>query len=285
MSLVGSIKRGFKLTAGSFEDMLSFMEKGFKRFMLYFIVGAVIAVIGYAAIMAVMFGAGHLVRPVAGELASNILAAAICIAIYFAMLVYGVAAFFGALEYAYHEKKVGYFTRENVGVAVKYALFAAGIMILSMAVILGVGYLSRLSGAVAAIVLLIAMLLFVPVSIILVVMLYYTYPEMGVRKKGPIAAMRGSWGIAKNNFWETLVFGILTYIALSAIIGIIYVIFIVVFYGGLLAALLAQNAIVMIIVVVLSYLLMLAILVPVVGVFYAMHTKFYKRIVEKRERA
>jgi len=212
-----SIKRGAKLTGKSFGEGVDFAEKNFVKVVKYFLAGM------GAIILGMVIGSIILLLPFFFEMEQvfRIICFLLAVVAVFVGFGYSFAAYLGATQFIYHGKKVGYFESGNLMLSLKWVLLVGvlitaffaglyGLVILTSEVWEGFADATGAAGAFGA-------LLLVLLGMIFTVISYYSAQEIALKKKGPFAAIEGSFSIVKKRFWETVLFSTFLSILLAVI--------------------------------------------------------------------
>ncbi len=235
MAIEKSISVGFELTRRAIKDGIVFGEKNILSVSMYLIVAGLVAIIG--CILGVGIGAGIILAlsDSIGELGATVSGIVLAFVLILIAITYSYAAQFGAIEYIYSKKRVPYFSRKNLSVAFKWVLFGLGIILLVLlglvAIIIGIN-VSPLIGILAIILFTLIILGLCFVSIIT----YYVMQELSIKKKGPVEAIKSSYQLIKNNFWETVSFAVLLWIGSYIIQLVPGVIFYILLNVGIIAS-------------------------------------------------
>lgn len=208
MGIGKSLKRGLGFFGEALEEGVAFGKKSILDVLKYYIVSS-IAMLAAMVVAGVAAFASFLLLFAFSEIAAYALAGLFVLAGLLIGMAYSYAATFGATEFIYHNKRVGYFEGKNVDVAFKWSAFWIGIIIVLGGLAIGGTYLLLPSlGSSMILLVLAACLASIPIMLVLVFIMYYVGQELAIKKLGPIAAIRGSYRLVKNNLWETLVFSI-----------------------------------------------------------------------------
>jgi hypothetical protein len=227
LGVAGGIKRGVSITysaaresvwkgRGNYAQILRYKAVS----MLAMVAGAVMAAIGIAFVLV------FLREPVGalGAFALSALLGGACIIIGNS---YSNAANFAGMQYAYSGERVGYFTRENLWVAFKWALFKAAVVAavaLPVGIVLGIAASRMGVESLLGTVPLAALVVSAPLALAM----YYLNQEFAMKKAGPAETIISSLRLVGRNFWETLVAASATGIGAQAV----YSVSIGAFYAG-----------------------------------------------------
>ncbi len=226
-----SLDRGWQFSRKAFEDGISFGKHNIFDVTAYLIVATIVGIVG--VILAVLLGVGI---PLAlsgsvGSLGAGAVGTMVALIFLIGAFTYSGAAQFGAIDFIYNKKKVPYFEGKNLSVSFRWIIFVLAIVLLLVAVIslliMGMGSVPIIS--LFAFLLLMFLLIFL--AIFITIALYYIAQELAVKKKGPWEAVMGSYRLVKNNFWETILFGLILWI----VAYIITIIPALIFYGVLMS--------------------------------------------------
>ncbi len=280
MDIAQSIGRGFSLSGESIGQGLEFAKLNWKRVFLY-LVFSTLAVIAFAGIGGVLAVAAAYLLPNYIGWSGAITAALAIFSIFFvAGLSYSFGAMFGAMEYIYGGKKIGYFESTNVKTGFMWAALSVIVVLLVMLLFVGAIVSMAAAPIIGMALFMIFYLLFIALAILVSVVAYYAIYEGALKKKGPIGAIKSSFALLKGNFWETIVFAILIG-AVSYIGGMVMMLIFYAFYfAGIFATLLFPVAGIALFVVAFMALILLSVLMQCF--ILPMQVLFYKKIVEGR---
>lgn len=271
-----SLDRGWHFTRRAFEDGLHFAKHNIFDVASYLVVATFIAIIGI--LLAVFFGVATpaFLGDSVGLLGASAVGGVIALIIILGTLTYVFAAQFGAIEYIYTKKRVPYFEGKNASLGFKWTVFIFAITLILIAVftllILGLGSVPIVS----LIAFLVLMFLAIFLIIFLIIAMYFVYQELAIKKKGPWEALIGSYNLVKNNFWETVLFGIILWIASYLVTMIPAFIFYMVLMVGIGLSMISPFCLGIVLVAFIIYILVILVIESAILI---VHTGFYKELV------
>lgn len=278
MSFTESLKRGFNLSADSIGGGFEFAKVNWPAVYKYLLV-SMIVIFGLAAVGGLgLFAAATMlsgIDPMITMGAGGIFLVALLVL----GMVYGFAASFGCMEFSLSGKRVGYFERENVSVAWKWALFILVIIAIVILFFIGLFYgVSAIGMPVGILLIFLLELIFIVVALIAAFLAFYAVYEVALRKKGPIEAVFSSYRMVKANFWETLIFMILTGV-ISTVLGFgAQIAYYILYFLGMLLAL--ANPAIMLVMIVVAFTVMILLSVLIQAIMLPMQVRFYDCIVK-----
>lgn len=202
MGIAGSLKRGVSLISDAFAGGMR-GGRGDYLVVLRYRVVSFLAMLAGPALAALCISILFIwFRGALGDVAVFLLSVLLGIGGIVLGNTYYNAANFAATEYVYSGKRGRYFEGENVRVAFRWALFKAAAVVL-LAIPLGLLAAAAIfvlgEGAAVEVLSAAAVALSIPIGLLL----YYVGQEFAIHKRGPVEAIRASFGLAKGNFWET----------------------------------------------------------------------------------
>ncbi len=276
------MKPGSNLVTQAFNETISSLKKLFFRCLM----GISFGIFSYVPLfMLFIFIAWALAMPLgatAKDLLSQILLSLMLLLGFATGTAFLVSAVFGVIQNVYHGKKLRFFPKENLKKAAKVSLLLLAIILLLALPIVGVYSFSK---EFAAMITLVLILVLPVLSLSAFILLYYLLPEMAIKNKGLIAAIKGSASLVRKNLVKTLAFGTALFIICMILFFIRAVIsYALVIAGVLVLALVSALVdktvgVILMIIGYLAYLLLELVMLSAIVAFYVIaHTVFYKLI-------
>ena len=227
MGIGDSLGKGIDLAGKALNRAVEFAKVRFFPLLSYFIVSYIVMVIGIVlaavVLLILLLPAGLLEDPSGIPMWSMVLGAVIgvVLTVFFASVAmgtrfYGIRFISKGIQQPYISGKMswkGFLFLLLFGIIYGIIL---GLVVLPLAL----GFIGP--GGLLAGILLMYVMLFVAIVLMLVVAFATVYVqfEMAAEDAGPLEALRKSWGLVKNNFWETAVFFIIMW-AISYVLGLV----------------------------------------------------------------
>ncbi|MBD3397757.1 hypothetical protein GF412_01345 [Candidatus Micrarchaeota archaeon] len=288
MGIADSLKRGFRLLSEVIDEGMVFGKKHIKAVIGYQLVSMIAAlaamtVAGIGIFIAMVFVLQY------SDIAAFLITAVLLIAGLLVGGTYSMAASLGAIEFIYNGgKKAGYFEGKNVNLAFRWISFwlVAAISVAALAILIALGavYLDT-TGTIGIILAVAAYAVFLLIAILLGIMLYYSNQEIAIKRLGPVAAIKSSIKVFRNNFWETLVFAVLVAVG-SALVQIPVAIVVSGITQLIMVASVATAvlAILGIIVAIIGVAIRIAVALLVESAALILKVKFYQKITRAKKK-
>lgn len=285
MGIMESLGRGFNLFSESLNGGVAFGKdrENFVSVLKYLVVSSLV---GFAAWMVAAALAGiafFFLLPSTGWWVMAPVAL-ICLLLVVGGYTYSYAANFGAMQFIYSGKKVGYFEDRNLRAACEWSLLVVAltaIVLGLLAAALFTGVLKQ-EGIAGIFIFFGGIVLWLALVLIFVIVTYYALQELAIRREGAIGAIGASWKLVRENFWETIVLAVFLYVISEVVMLIPSLILSFIIQGAAMLFLLGIAGIVVGAgILVLVFLLVLALGFLVEAVMLIVKVGFYKRIAGK----
>ena|GEM_PF-3004108 len=283
MSGIGnSLDRGWHFTRKAFEEGISFGKHNIFDVAAYLIVAAIVAIVGIIAAVILGVGISVVLTDSVGLLGAGAVGSVVALIILIGTITYTFGAQFGAIEFIYGKKRVPYFEGKNVSVGFRWTIFvfAVTLILIALMALLAMGMGSIPIISLFAFLLLMFLLMFL--AIFICIAMYYVSQELAVKKKGPWEAVMGSYDLVKNNFWETLLFGIILWVAAYALTMLPALVFYGVMWFGILMSMISPVCLGIVVVALLLYILAMLLIEALVLII---HVGFYRELVTAPKKA
>ena len=230
MGIGASLTRGFDLAVEALRETIEFHKQKFTDYIKYYLAAFAAGAGGAIGMLIPLVALFYLIYTSSLSGTALLVAGAALGALALALAVLGyvlaTSSIFASIRFVATGKKERYFQGEDYMPALKYILFYAVAIILIYAVLLGVPFLFILlplltassqagtAAASAAVAGMFAGIILFYTGIFIAIIAFYAFIffyiygvyEIAEKRIGPLDALKRSYALVKNNFWETLLF-------------------------------------------------------------------------------